>query len=69
MKPLLEFSERFGELLSRMLLTALYFLVLGPFALVYQRFADPLHLRKASQGHWLTWERPPASLRTARKQD
>ncbi|MEZ5975859.1 MAG: hypothetical protein R3E96_13770 [Planctomycetota bacterium] len=41
MKPLLEFSERFGELLSRMPLTALYFLVLGPFALVYQRFADP----------------------------
>ena len=69
MKAFLQFSERFGNLLSRILLTALYFLVLGPFALLYQLFADPLRLRKKSQGQWLDWERPQASLQTARKQD
>ncbi|MFT4648659.1 MAG: hypothetical protein ACI9X4_001890, partial [Glaciecola sp.] len=39
MKGLLEFSERFGNLMSRILLTVLYYAVLGPFALLYQRFA------------------------------
>ena len=68
MKAFLQFSERFGTTL-RILLTVLYFLVLGPFALLYQLFADPLRLRKKSQGKWLDWERPQASLQTARKQD
>lgn len=69
MKGLIEFTERFGNLLSRTLLTLLYFLVLGPFALVYQFVADPLRLRKKSQGQWVDWERPAASIRAARKQD
>jgi len=55
--------------MSRILLTLLYFVVLGPFALVYQRVADPLRLRRKSQGTWLEWDRPTASLQTARKQD
>ena len=46
MKALVAFSERFGSMLSRIFLTLLYFLVLGPFALFYRVLADPLHLRR-----------------------
>ncbi|MFT5197948.1 MAG: hypothetical protein ACI87O_000593 [Planctomycetota bacterium] len=69
MKGLLEFSERFGNLMSRILLTVLYYAVLGPFALLYQRFADPLRLRRPDKSNWTVWDRPDASLKAARKQD
>ena len=49
MKALIEFTERFGNILSRVLLTVLYYVVLGPFAIVYKLVADPLHLRDASR--------------------
>ena len=48
-KTILEFSERFGSMLSRVLLTVLYFGVLGPFAIVYRLVADPLHIRRRNR--------------------
>ena len=69
MKALIQFTERFGSMLSRILLTALYFLVLGPFALLYRIFADPLHLRRRPKGNWSTWEETNSSLKAARRQD
>jgi len=69
MKALLQFSERFGSMLSRLLLTLLYFVLLGPFALVYQLFADPLHLKRRPQGNWSTWESKNDTLAAARRQD
>lgn len=69
MQALLRFSERFGNLLSRTLLTVLYYLVLGPFAVVYQLVADPLHLRKRPAGNWTTWEERNDTLSAARRQD
>ncbi len=69
MQDLLQFSERFGSMLSRILLTVLYYLVLGPFALVYQRVTDPLHLRRPSRGNWTPWDHPNDTLRLARRQD
>lgn len=69
MKGLIQFTERFGELLSRVLLTVLYYLVLGPFALVYQLFADPLRLRRPEQGNWTVWDHPNETLGAARRQD
>lgn len=69
MRALLVFSERFGSMLSRIFLTLLYFLVLGPFALLYQRCADPLHLRHRPQGNWSAWEKHNETLAAARRQD
>jgi len=69
MKGLIEFTERFGSMLSRILLTVLYFAVLGPFAVAYQFFADPLHLRRQACGNWVPWDHPNDSLRAARRQD
>lgn len=68
MKALIEFTERFGSMLSRVFLTVLYYVVLGPFALLYQLFADPLHLR-ARPSNWNAWVEDNAELRAARRQD
>lgn len=69
MKALLQFTERFGSMLSRTLLTVLYFAVLGPFAVLYRVFADPLHLRRRPRGNWSAWEETNSTLTDARKQD
>lgn len=68
-KAILEFSERFGSMLSRVLLTVLYFGVLGPFAIVYRLVADPLHLRRQKRGNWTTWTSKNDTLAAARRQD
>lgn len=68
MKALLEFSERFGSMLSRVLLTVLYFVLLGPFALLYRLFADPLHSARPTQTNWTAWEAVNEDLAAARRQ-
>jgi hypothetical protein len=68
-KAFIEFSERFGNMLSRALLKVLYFGLLGPFALVYRLVADPLHLRRQKRGNWTTWTASNDTLRAARRQD
>ena len=69
MRALVAFSERFGSMLSRIFLTLLYFLVLGPFALVYRLAADPLHLRRQSSGNWWSWVADNETVPAARRQD
>jgi hypothetical protein len=69
MNVLLQSSERFGHMLSRALLTLLYFLVLGPFAIVYRLVADPLHLRRRKAGNWTPWTQKNDTLAQARRQD
>ncbi len=66
---LLRFSERFGQMLSRVLLTLLYFGLLGPFALLYRLVADPLHLRRRREGNWSPWTGSNDTLSRARRQD
>ncbi|MEZ6013830.1 MAG: hypothetical protein R3F49_01840 [Planctomycetota bacterium] len=69
MEALLHFSERFGSMLSRLLLTVLYYVVLGPFALAYQLVADPLHLKRRPSGNWTRWTNQNDTLAAARRQD
>lgn len=69
MKAFIEFTERFGNMMSRTLLTVLYFLVLGPFAIVYQMVTDPLHLKKRPNGNWTAWQATNETLSAARRQD
>lgn len=69
MNALLQFSERFGSMLSRALLTVLYFVVLGPFALLHRLVADPLHLRRRPRGNWTAWVADNETLEAARRQD
>jgi hypothetical protein len=67
MQGLIRFTERFGSMLSRLLLTVLYFALLGPFALLYRLFADPLH-RRPRASNWVEWKSGNETLRAARKQ-
>lgn len=69
MRALVIFSERFGSMLSRIFLTLLYFLVLGPFALLYQLAADPLRVKPRKDGNWARWEADNETLAAARRQD
>jgi hypothetical protein len=69
MNALTQFTERFGSMLSRLLLTVLYFGVLGPFAILYRLFADPLRIRRPKDGNWSEWVASNETLAAARKQD
>lgn len=70
MSALTHFIERFGSMVSRMFLTVLYFAVLGPFALLYQLVADPLHIRRRrDHSNWSSWEADNETLAAARRQD
>ena len=69
MKALLVFTERFGNMLSRIFLTVLYFAVLGPFAIVYRLVADPLHVGRPKGTNWSRWIADNETLVAARKQD
>ena len=72
MDSLLQFSERFGHMLSRIFLTVLYYIVLGPFAIFYQLVADPLQKKRPSLSkgsNWSTWEPHNESIHAARRQD
>jgi hypothetical protein len=69
MNALIQFTERFGSMLSRILLTVLYFGLLGPFAIFYRLFADPLHVRRRRDGNWSGWAASNETLAAARKQD
>ncbi len=69
MQAFIQFSERFGNMLSRVFLTLLYFLVLGPFAIVYRLVADPLRLRRPSQTNWWEWDARNETVKAAQKQD
>ncbi|MCE9594897.1 MAG: hypothetical protein K8S98_11970 [Planctomycetes bacterium] len=68
MKAFIQFTERFGSMLSRVLLFVLYFGLLGPFAILYRLFADPLHIAKRKDGNWTAWEPNNETVQAARKQ-
>ena len=69
MQAILAFSERFGSMLSRIFLTLLYYLVLGPFAVFYRLLCDPLHIRRRNNGNWSAWIARNETLTAARRQD
>ncbi len=71
MESLQRFTHRFGTLLSRCLLTVLYFVLLGPFALLYRLGTDPLRRRRPrpGAGNWSTWTGTNDTLSAARRQD
>ncbi|MFT5292266.1 MAG: hypothetical protein ACI8QS_002835 [Planctomycetota bacterium] len=69
MQALISFTERFGSMISRIFLTLLYYLVLGPFAVVYRLCCDPLHIRRQKDGNWSGWIARNETLAAARRQD
>ncbi len=63
------FLTRFGEVMGDFVLGAMYFLLVGPLALVARLFDDPLRRRRPRDGAFLPWTGSRHDLRAARRQD
>ena len=46
------FAKKIGDFQARVILTILYFVIIGPFALIVRWGADPLSLKKGAQQGW-----------------
>jgi hypothetical protein len=62
------FLERFGDLVSRWLLSAIYLVLVAPIGLCFRYFGDPLGTRGWRGTSFVPWTRRNATLRDARKQ-
>jgi hypothetical protein len=62
------FAEAVGNFQARLLLTALYFVLLAPVALPLRAFGDPLRRRPRGASFWLPRPVRPGSLAGARRQ-
>ncbi len=63
-----QFAELVGNFQARLLLTALYFVLLAPVALPLRAFSDPLRRRPKGASFWLQRPDRSASLDLARRQ-
>lgn len=63
------FSERFGHMMSRVLLTLLYVLLVAPEGLLLALFADPLAIRRHKGTSWVDWRSTNETSDQARRQD
>ena len=62
-------AEKIGTFQAKIILGLLYFLILGPVALVRRVVADPLGLRRApAPTHWIPRPTAEANLDAARRQ-
>ncbi len=66
---ILVFLGRFGEMMGDLVLGAMYFLLVGPLALVARLLDDPLRRRRPRDGAFLPWAGAKHDLRAARRQD
>jgi hypothetical protein len=69
MQRLHRFTERFGHLMSRVILTLLYVVLVGPPALFVSLLLDPLRIKRWRGSAWVGWTRANDTLDLARKQD
>ncbi len=63
------FTERFGHMMSRIVLTVLYVLLVAPAAALLAPLADPLKIRRWSGSSWRRWPRDNDTIERARRQD
>ena len=45
-------AKTIGDFQARLILTVFYFIIVGPFALIVRRAADPLSLKKRGEQAW-----------------
>lgn len=64
----MQFLERFGHMMSRIILSALYFVLVTPLGVVYRLFLDPLNIRSTKHQPWRRWPAENEDLAQARRQ-
>lgn len=65
---MLAFLQRFGEVMGGVILGLLYFLLLGPVAVVSRVLSDPLRLRRPADSAFLAWEHDNETVDDAHRQ-
>jgi len=68
-RRVLRFTERFGHMMSRVLLTLLYVLLVAPAGFVVALLTDPLGIKRWRGTSWRPWTQDNESLERARRQD
>ena len=56
-------AKKIGDFQARLILTVLYFVIVGPFALVIRWGADPLSIKSRAAQGWRTRAEPEDSPR------
>lgn len=62
------FLGRFGEVMGNIVLGVLYFVLLGPIALVGRLFSDPMRTRRPEGTCFLEWQEENETLAEAHRQ-
>ena len=62
------FLNRFGEVMGNVVLGALYFVLLGPLALIARLVSDPLRTRPPRDSSFLPWEQANETIPSAHRQ-
>ncbi len=62
------FLERFGHMMSRVILSALYFVLVAPPGIVYRLLCDPLFVKQKPASNWMPWKSSNTTVEAARRQ-
>ena len=62
------FLQHFGEVMGNVVLGILYFVLLGPVALLTRLVSDPLRRRRPADSAFLPWREENETLREAQRQ-
>jgi hypothetical protein len=62
------FLQHFGEVMGNVILALLYFLLLGPVAILYRLASDPLRTRRPSGSAFLPWRKENETIAEAYRQ-
>jgi hypothetical protein len=68
MTRLMRFTERFGHMMSRIILTVLYVALVAPAGLVLALLGDPLRIKRWRGTSWVDWRERNDTLELARRQ-
>ncbi|MHC5211194.1 MAG: hypothetical protein ACYTG2_10790 [Planctomycetota bacterium] len=67
--PVLNFLERFGNVVGRTLMTVIYFVAVAPVAIFYRLLTDVLLIRQPPKSTLRDWDAVNETLEDARRQD
>ncbi|MBL8695073.1 MAG: hypothetical protein JNJ88_13345 [Planctomycetes bacterium] len=62
------FFERFGHMMSRIILSALYLVLIAPPGIIYALLLDPLRMKKRPASNWVPFKTENNTIEAARRQ-
>jgi len=65
---ILAFLQRFGDVMGGIVLGLLYFVLLGPVAIVSRMLSDPLRRRRPAGSAFVSWEADNETVDAGRRQ-